>query len=167
MKGPSLLPAIAALNSNRITLDRIFSSSTFLTASPDVMEPSTTVSKHHKRVSLPSISQRDTAAHSSLATIQTLPPEPVFVPAPNSTPVPPPRPTKAPTPKPSHFKSKRRSLDIPVSAARPLAELHEAQARRFSVSRKPPRAGSRLSKILELEREKAVRSKSVAFKLSR
>lgn len=86
MKGPSLLPAIAALNSNRLTLDRIFSSSTFLTASPDNYEPSTTVSKHHKRVSLPSISQRETAAHSSMATIQTLPSEAIFVPAP--TPVP-------------------------------------------------------------------------------
>lgn len=86
MKGPSLLPAIAALNSNRITLDRIFSSSTFLTASPDNLEPSTTVSKYHKRVSLPSISQRETAAHSSIATLPTLPSEAVFVPAP--TPVP-------------------------------------------------------------------------------
>lgn len=65
------------------------------------------------------------------------------------------------------MKAKRRSLGAPISATLPLAELHKLQARRLSATLKPPRAGSRLSRILELEKEKAIRSKSVAFKLSR
>ncbi len=50
---------------------------------------------------------------------------------------------------------------------KPLEELHELYARRASANKRPARNGSKLSKILEREREQEKRSKSVAFSLSR